>query len=88
VSFQERVLREGKDLLLARLNDLMAEGRSVGFGEGVDAAGRRVLRHEFVNAQGYYKVEAPENKLLILLLMAWTMARQHWFYRQKAIAEA
>jgi hypothetical protein len=87
VSFQERVLREGRVSLLANFNDFMAEGRSVGFVEGVDENGRSVLRHEFVNAGGYFKVEAPENKVLVLLLIAWNLASQYWYYRRKAIAD-
>jgi hypothetical protein len=80
-SFQERVLRASRPGLLGSYNSRIGgiEGRGIGFEEYADAQGRRQMKHSFINFHGYHEIVAPENQMLILLLMAWFVADQYGF---------
>ena len=83
ISFRESTLRSRKDAVLAMFNEYTAEGRSIGFATVQDRNGKPMLRHESVSMSGYHIVEAPEDKVLVLLVLAWMAASQYWFYRQR-----
>lgn len=48
--------------------------------------GRPQMKHSFVNwKQGYQEIHAPENQMLVLLLMSWFIADQFVFYRNDIV---
>src|SRR5438552_3697052 len=57
LSFQEKTLRASKDALQNEYNRKIGgvEGRGIGFGVSVDSKGRRQMKFEFVNFNGYHK---------------------------------
>lgn len=87
-SFQEKTLRSSKAALLSAYNRRIGgvEGRGIGFSEFTDEQGRKAMRHEFLNFQGYHEIKAPENEMLVLLLMSWFVADQYRFFSQDIVA--
>jgi hypothetical protein len=84
-SFQEKTLRASKQALLQSYNQHIGgiEGRGIGFEEFIDDRGRRQMKHSFVNLHGPHKIEGPEDKMLVLLLMSWFIADQfNFFYKE------
>jgi hypothetical protein len=81
-SFQEKTLRAAKNALLGSYNQYIGgiEGRGIGFEEFSDAKGRRQMKHSFLNFFGYHEIQAPENQMLVLLLMSWFIADQFVFF--------
>lgn len=81
-SFQEKTLRASKSALLQSYNNHIGgiEGRGIGFDEFTDSKGRRHMKHSFLNFHGYHEIQAPENQMLVLLLMSWFVADQFIFY--------
>jgi hypothetical protein len=84
-SFQEGVLRSSQRAVLKAFNGLLGgpEGRGIGFSEQVDAKGRRLLTHEYVDFDGFHRLQAPDNQMLVLLLLAWWVMDQYHFYRRR-----
>lgn len=76
LSFQEGTLRRAKSALLAAYNGTRRD-HDIGFVEHTDRKGRRMMRHEFVNFSGYHVLERLESQMLVLLVMAWTIADQY-----------
>jgi len=87
-SFQEKVLRASKALLLASYNRRIGdvEGRGIGFEEFTDEKGRPQMKHSFLNSCGYREILRPQHKMLVLLLMAWLVADQYAFFFRDIIS--
>jgi hypothetical protein len=86
-SFQQKTLRASKVALIRSYNNHIGgiEGRGIGFEEFKDTEGRLQMKHSFVNFNGYHEIRAPENQMLVLLLMAWFIADQYVFYRKEMV---
>lgn len=86
-SFQEGALRSSKEAVLAAFNSRLGgpEGRGIGFSEHVDAKGRRQFTHEYVDFDGFHRLQAPDNQMLVLLLLTWWIAGQLAFYESREI---
>jgi len=83
-SFQERTLRASKQALLHSYNSLIGgvEGRGIGFKESLDNRGRKVMKHSFVNMNGFHEIKGLENQILVVLFMSWFIADQYRFYKR------
>lgn len=81
-SYQEETLRASKAALLRSYNSRIGgiDGRGIGFVETPDKQGRIQMTHSFVNMNGLHTIKAPENKLLVLLMMSWFAADQYSFF--------
>jgi hypothetical protein len=77
LSFQEKTLRAAKGALL-REYSAGPSGRGIGF---VELPGKKpnqtVMSHSFLNFGGFHQIERPENQLLPLLFMGWSIAGQY-----------
>ena len=86
-SFQEKTLRECESVLLKAYNEHIGglEGRGIGFESFDDQKGRRCIRHSYVDMSGLHEIIGRENKMLVLLFLAWFVADQHAFHRQEVV---
>jgi len=86
-SFQEKTLRASKQALLKSYNEHIGgiEGRGIGFEEFRGKKERQQMKHSFINFHGCHKVEAPENQMLVLLLMSWFIADQFKFFYKEIV---
>lgn len=86
-SYQEKTLRDSKIALLNSYNNLIGgiEGRGIGFAETLDDQGRIQMTHSFMNFNGLQQIHAPENKMLVLLMMSWFVADQYAFFFNQVV---
>ncbi len=83
VSFQEKELKIGKKLLLEKFS----QDFLIGFRQYIGDNGKLRMRHEFVDFNGFHVIDLPENKILVLVLMAQLFVEQYLFYKKKAQEE-
>jgi len=72
VSFTEETARA---IFAACCSDL-----KIRFEESNDAKGRKVLLHQFVTFDGYYRIEGIEKKVVPVVIWVWLFLHQYQFY--------
>jgi hypothetical protein len=88
ISFQEKTLRAAKLGLLEAYNKVVQPDRTIGFEQYLGSKREKRMRHQRVDGlNGYTLLDLPENKMLVMLLIAWVVNDQYNFYRRNILQD-